>query len=172
LIWKQGAYGLYILFNTSLPDRFIYRIWTDPSSYVFLYADVDLSVGWHHVAAVFDNEYTASEDLLALYVDGGVAVSSTAAEWTPGIPNSSSAVNIGAYVGVNPSVGWLEETRLSNIVRYSGASATVPATAFSNDANTQALWHFNEAVGSTVFTDVSGNGNTLTGLNGAQTGNP
>ena len=169
LIWKQGAYGLFVIFSNTAPDRVIFRLWTGPTTYAEIYYNVDLSVGWHHVAAVFDNEYTASQDLMALYLDGVLVSSSTAFEWAPGIPNSSSALNVGAYVGVNPFVGWIEEMRFSDIVRYSGASYTVPSAPFVNDASTRALWRFDEPAGSTVFADDSGNGNGLTGLNGAQT---
>ncbi len=139
---------------------------------MYLSYDVNLSVGWHHVAAVFDNENTANQDLMALYLDGSLVASSHQAEWTPGVPDSTSALNIGAYLGLYPAVGWIEEMRFSDIVRYSSVSYTVPTTPFVDDAATRALWHFNEAPGSTVFADSSGNGNTLTGQNGAHTGKP
>jgi hypothetical protein len=129
-------------------------------------------VGWHHIAAVFDNENTTSQDLVALYLDGSLVASNNQADWTSGIPDSISALNIRAYQGVSSTVFWIEEMRFSDIVRYSGVSYTVPTTPFVNDVNTRALWHFNEAPGSTVFADSSGNGNTLTGQNGAHTGNP
>jgi PKD repeat protein len=172
LVWKPGAYGLYIIYDASAPDRLIFRIWLDPTNYVYLNYDVNLSVGWHHVAAVFDNENTASQDWVALYLDGSLVASNNQADWTPGIPDSTSALNIGAYLGMYPAVGWIEEMRFSDIVRYSSVSYTVPTTPFVNDAVTRALWHFNEAPGSTVFADSSGNGNTLTGQNGAHTGSP
>jgi Ca2+-binding RTX toxin-like protein len=56
-------------------------------------------------------------------------------------------------------------------VRYT-ASYTVPSSGFTSDGNTRALWHFDEPACSTSFADSSGNGNTLTGQNGAQTGLP
>jgi PKD repeat protein len=172
LVWKPGAYGLYIIYDASAPDRLIFRIWVNSANYVYLYYDVRLSVGWHHVAAVFDNENTASQDFIALYLDGSLVASSNQVDWTPGLPDSSSALNIGAYQGMYPAVGWIEEMRFSNVVRYSGTLYTVPTTPFVNDTVTRALWHFNEAPGSTVFADSSGNGNTLTGQNGAHTGSP
>jgi PKD repeat protein len=172
LVWKPGAYGLYVIYNASAPDQLIFRIWSDPEHFVYLSYDVNLSVGWHHVAAVFDNENTASQDLAALYLDGSLVASDDQSDWTPGIPDSASALNIGGYLGLYPAVGWIEEMRFSNIVRYSGVSYPVPTDPFVNDVNTRALWHFNEAPGSTVFADSSGNGNTLTGQNGAHTGNP
>ncbi len=172
LIWKQGAYGLYVIYSTSVADRFIFRIWTNATDYNFLFVDAALTVGWHHVAAVFDNENTGSQDLMALYLDSNLAGSTTAFEWTPGILNSASALNLGGYLGISPNAGWMEETRLSNSVRYTGATYMVPTQPFAPDANTQALWRFDEPVGSTTLVDSSGNSNTLTGLNGAQTGHP
>jgi len=174
LFWKQGAYGLYILYSNTIEDRFIFRLYTSALStdYVFIYYNVNLSIGWHHVAAVFDNEYTPSTDLAALYLDGNQVVTGTGVDWTPGIWNSSSALNIGGYVGVNPTAGWLDEARISDIVRYVGPTYTVPSSAFVNDVNTRALWHFDDSWGSTSFIDSSTNGNDLTGINGAHIGNP
>ena len=127
-------------------------------------------MGWHHVAAIFDNEYTASRDLMALYLDGSRVTTWDAFD-PPGIINSSSALYVGS-APINPLVGWMEEIRFSDTVRYSGVSYTVPTSPFMPDANTRALWHFDEVAGSIDFADSSGNGNTLFGLNGAQTGNP
>lgn len=172
LVWKQGAYGLYVISSSTTQDRIIYRIYTDPVNYVYLIHFVDLSVGWHHVAAVYDNEYTDSQDLLALYLDGSQVSVGTNVEWTPGVPNSSSSLYIGGYATVNPAIGWMEETRFSNSVRYNNINYTLPSSPFSNDANTRALWHFDDQTGSTTFGDSSGNSNPLIGVNGARTGNP
>ncbi|MGH2610391.1 MAG: hypothetical protein ACRDHF_15025, partial [Tepidiformaceae bacterium] len=54
--------------------------------------------------------------------------------------------------------GTLDEVRISNVARYS--TAFTPAGAFVPDANTMALWHFDEGTGQTTA-DASGNGNTL-----------
>ena len=171
LVVKQSAYGLYILYSDTIQDRFIFRINYGPltSDYLYIFYEVDLTPGWHHVAAVYDNEFTASEDLLALYLDGNQVKTGGGFDNTPGVWNSTSPVNIGAANGINPFSGWLEEVRFSNIVRYNG-SYTVPTSPFTNDANSRALWHFNEAAGAITFSDSSGNGNTLSGLNGAKTG--
>jgi hypothetical protein len=170
LIWKNNAYGMYVIFSEGAPDRLIFRIWTAPGAPISIFGDEELSTGWHHVAGVFDNEFAPDADLLAIYLDGNeLAVSDSAFELTPGIPDSGSALNVGAYLGIHPYVGFLEETRFANVVRYSGSSYIVPELPFSSDQNTLALWHYDETPGSTSFGDSSGNGNTLTGLNGAQT---
>lgn len=53
-------------------------------------------------------------------------------------------------------------------MRYT--SNFTPPDTLTADANTRALYHFNESAGSTSFADSSGNGFGLAGVNGAQTG--
>jgi hypothetical protein len=176
LIYKQSAYALFINFHTSRPDQMFFRLWSlalPAPGYVTLYANPsDLSVGWHHAAAVFDNQPGGGNDAGAVYLDGNRIGLGTGLNFNPGIGNSSSPLYIGAYSGVNPFNGWIDEARLSDLVRYSGTSYTVPSTPFAVDSETRAVWHFDETPGSTTFADASANGNTLTGSNGAQTGTP
>lgn len=92
---------------------------------------------------------------------------------TPGIPNTTNELVVGGVpLGSAGFNDLLEEMRFSDVVRYSGTSYTEPTTPFNADANTRALWHFDETAGSTSFADDSGKGNTLTGHNGAQTYSP
>jgi hypothetical protein len=116
--------------------------------------------------------HTANQDLRALYVDGRRVARRTSPDWQPGMRNSSAVLHIGAYVGVNPASGCLDDVCISSIVRYRRATYLVPTTQFRKDAHTRALWHFNESPGATVFRDVSGNDNWLTGRNDAQTAHP
>jgi Bacterial Ig-like domain (group 3) len=63
----------------------------------------------------------------------------------------------------------MDEFRISNNVRYS-SSFTVPSGPFVCDANTMALWHFDEVQGSTTFHDSCGaTDNVMTGSSGAHT---
>ncbi len=171
LVWKQTAYGLYILFRADTPDTVIFRLWTSPIDYVYIYADVPLANGWHHLAAVFDNEHTADSDQAALYLDGAQVKTGGGVDWTPGLYNSAGPLYVGAYAGVNPLAGRLEALRLSNSARYTTAAYDVPA-AFAPDANTLALWQFDEPAGAASFADAAGHTAPLTGLNGAVTGAP
>lgn len=171
LIYKENAYALFYNENGTF-----FRVWTGPASNNFftLQSNVSPGLGWHHIAGVFDNELTAATDLFALHLDGVQIASTSSIEVTPGINNSSSNINIGSVAGVNPFSGWIEETRLSNTVRYNGPY-TIPSTPFAPDAQTRALWHFDEDTNSPtgpLFVDASGNSLTLTGVNGAQTANP
>jgi hypothetical protein len=171
LVYKSHAYSLYTIYSDTTQDRFIFEICygLGPFDCLYIFYEVDLTVGWHHIAAVYNNEFTASQDLLALYFDGNQVKTGGGFDITPGVFNSTSPVEIGVANGsVNPFKGGMDEVRFSNVVRYSG-SYTVPGSAFINDGNTRALWHFNEAAGAVTFLDSSGNSNTLSGFNGAQT---
>lgn len=176
LIYKQNSYALFVNFHTASPDQLFFRLWSPAlpvPGYITLFATAsDLAVGWHHAAAVFDNQPGGGSDIGAVYLDGVRVGLGTGLSFNPGIGNSASPLNIGAYLGVNPFHGWLDEVRLSDTVRYSGTSYTVPTGAFSSDANTRGLWHFDETPGATSFSDASSYGNTLSGINGAQTINP
>ena len=72
-----------------------------------------------------------------------------------------------AAVGSYPSYsGLLDEIRFSEVVRYTGNSFSVPTAAFTVDADTAALYHFDEGSG-TVALDAVGlnNGDVRVGGN-------
>lgn len=66
------------------------------------------------------------------------------------------------FVGENVKFrGYIDEVRISNVVRYEGPEWEVPKGRFKVDEHTISLWHFNEAPGSILFKDASGNGYDL-----------
>ena len=70
--------------------------------------------------------------------------------------------NRGHFVGENLKFrGYLDEVRISNIVRYEELHWEAPRQKFRADEHTIALWHFNEAPGAGSYKDESGNGYTL-----------
>jgi hypothetical protein len=71
---------------------------------------------------------------------------------------STEPVYIGSYFGtVNNEInGYIDELRVSDNARYTGASYTVPTEPFQNDANTILLLHMNGTDGSTTFIDDNG----------------
>lgn len=122
---------------------------------------------WHHVALVRD--ISATE--ISIYVDGVREATSTSAgsgslSYPPGAstsyPNSDPYMVFGAEKhdagpGTYPSFyGYIEEVRLSNTERYTGTSFTPPTGRLELDADTVALYRFNEGTGTTV-TDENGN---------------
>jgi hypothetical protein len=60
--------------------------------------------------------------------------------------------------------GFIQEVRLSNSARYTGATYTIPTARFTVDANTIGLWHCDEGAGTSVAdSGVNGLTGTLAG---------
>ncbi len=117
---------------------------------------------WIHVAFMRSR---ATGDL-AIYVDGrrdaffaggpGGDISyndsrPTPATWDPyfALGGEKHALNVAGYNG------FIDELRISNSLRYTGTTYTVPSAAFSADGNTVALYHMDEGSG-TVMNDETG----------------
>jgi len=107
---------------------------------------------WHHIAVTRN----ATTGETRIFVDGQLDLQATSVTGnlsyrdgrTTSYPNSDPYLVIGAEkhdVGAAyPAFkGWLDEVRISNVIRYT-ANFARPAFAFSPDANTVALYHFNE----------------------------
>jgi len=120
IFYKGSAYTLTINFNTATADAIFTNIYTSPVTSSQLLNSTDLATGWHHVAVVYDNEWSETYDRLAIYLDGAEFASSTAFEYTPGIYASTNLLSVGANSGGVPFAGWLDEARFSDVVRYSG----------------------------------------------------
>lgn len=119
---------------------------------------------WHHVAVT----RRASDGRIQIYVDGAldaegygpVGDMSYADGRASSHPNDPYLV-LGAEKhdagAAYPSFsGWIDDLRVSRILRYDG-SFTRPAGRLSTDADTVALYPFNEGFGNTIH-DVSGAG--------------
>jgi hypothetical protein len=109
---------------------------------------------WYHIAMVYD----APNHTVKYFVDGtqqGTDQNIT----TTSINNTTAEFSIGS--SGNPINGLVDEARVSNSIRYT-TTFSVQTEEFGTDANTMALWHFNDAL-----TDASGNGNDLTDINTA-----
>lgn len=103
---------------------------------------------WHHVAATHDGS------TVRLFVDGAQRHEQKIA---PGVAADCKApLSIGgaAYEDNFPFHGTIDEVRLSRIARYS-ADFTPSKQPFAVDADTVALWHFDEESGQAV-TDATG----------------
>jgi hypothetical protein len=167
LFYKDLSYQLYITLSNTGKDRIYFRIYVDPINYNYVTYDANLSVGWHHIAASYDNEYATPADAMQVFLDGAMVVNAYNFGYSPGVYNSTSSLYIGGYNGgVNTYNGYIDEVRISDIIRY-GSTYTLPTSDSPVDGNTRALWHFNELNGATVFNDATANNNTLTGNNGA-----
>ena len=120
---------------------------------------------WSHLAVVMDRV----NDMDYLYLNG-VLEGSGANNFDHAV--TSDPLFIGRYTTVNDSgmVGYLDEIRISNVARYTGATYTEPTAAFTSDANTLLLIHSDEADGSTTFTDSSSHARTITRVGASHEG--
>jgi hypothetical protein len=126
---------------------------------------------WHHVVV----QRRISDGWIQLYVDGSLEAEADGPNGDISYPDDGVPGNycsgscdfsdpylvIGAEkhdadLNVYPSYsGFVDEVRLSNSIRYSGNTYSVPTQPFITDSNTMALYHFDEGSGS-VANDTSG----------------
>ena len=70
-------------------------------------------------------------------------------------------------------MGYIDEVRISTVSRYDvDKGDPIPQRRFESDADTVALWHFDEHIFSDVFLDSSPNKYDLVGMGGAVTRGP
>lgn len=115
---------------------------------------------WVHIAVC----HTNSSGLTEIFANGSRVASRT--EQNPKTVTSGGYFRIGGNIyGVSSGTysdgpryfgGHLDEIRISDTVRYSGSSYTVPTAAFVNDTNTKLLIHANGTDGSLDFVDDNG----------------
>jgi hypothetical protein len=105
---------------------------------------------WHHYALVREGRAAGQTKL---YFDGvlkGTGIDAhNLLNWGLTIGGLNSATD---NTGSQAIGALIDEFRISNIARYT-AAFTPPTAAFTNDANTLGLWHFNGADGSYYFPD-------------------
>ncbi len=179
LVFKDRAYELGIEFRTNYSQTWIhFDLWRTTNNFdrvTTLTSIGTLKPGRHHIAAVFKN--TPTQDLRMVFLDGLVAGRNQSDSFASGIAASTNRLCIGGAGGTNSFPGWIDEMRFSDSIRYTNENYPgfnvpyqVPPSPFMPDANTVALWHFDETPGTTIFLDASGHGNHLTATNGAVTG--
>ena len=125
---------------------------------------------WHHVAV----QRRRSDGWLWLYVDGVLdgqvdGPDGDVSYPDDGVPQrgcpggpcdySDPFLVLGAekhgYPGISYA-GWLDEVRVSTVLRYEGERITVPRAPFVADVHTAGLYHFDEGDGA-IAIDDSGN---------------
>lgn len=103
---------------------------------------------WTHVAATWDGT------TIRTFVNGKFVMEfeKTGPDGEPGVLNDTDdSLKIGRRVrgaaGIHSIFsGLIDEVRISKVIRYTEAGFTVPAKAFTSDADTVALYHFDEVV--------------------------
>jgi len=132
-----------------------------------LQAPTELSMNtWHHIAITLDD----ANDMAKMYLDGVEVASNNATNlnatdvaatqnWL-GRSKFSDAPFLDPYFN-----GIIDEFRISNVIRYTG-NFTPQQAQFGTDANTVALYHFNEGSGQTT---ADASANSFNGILGATT---
>lgn len=112
---------------------------------------------WHHLAAVVDQNQTHRAYFV---LDGNTIVG---VDFTGGLNENSNRFTIGGGEGREYLVGMADEVRVTQDVRYPEApfdppkDLLIPDSPFVSGARfaVHGLWHFDEFVGSQIFTDFS-----------------
>jgi hypothetical protein len=157
---KAGAYALHIEKTYSYPTWHHCMGIDYPCGVIHCTSSKYLSLGWHHVALVYD----ASAGQARAYYDGTQRCLATCSA-----SNSDQPLKVGEGLTGKSLEGAVDEMRISSIARYA-STFTPPAGPFACDGSTRALWHFDEFEGATVFHDACGaTDNLLVGYNGAHT---
>lgn len=128
-----------------------------------------LDMQWHHVAI----QRRRSDGWMWLYVDGELEAQANGPDGNISYPDNGVPGNFcgGPCINSDPYLiigaekhdagpqypsfsGWIDELRVSNVLRYDGDFVR-PSTAFVPDSDTVALYHFDEGAGD-VVADSSG----------------
>lgn len=140
-------------------------IWFDNTTSVSLFKYKSLANGWHHIVVMFDN----LNNKAAIGIDGEITWHDDIVD-DNGLYNDDWPLVIGSFTSSSGFfAGKIDDVRISDTLRYSGNSYTMPVAPFTSDSATLGLWHFDDIPGSTTFADSSGNGNNFTANNGATT---
>lgn len=139
---------LYLSGSSTISSVFLGA--TDTSSFE------SLAAGWHHIAYVKDGNG------LRLYINGSrVAEDARSVAQPDNDTNDNDLYIIGNQFTFSYWTWPVDEIRISDNARYTGASYTVPTANFTTDANTVGLYNCDDGSGTTL-TDSSGNGNDIT----------
>jgi len=115
---------------------------------------------WHYIHVTYDQ--SLASDNAKIYVDNVLKVQGTKSAYTPSTSDSSYELHIGSLGNeIAGFVGHIDELRISNKVR-SEAERTAAynsgnGTELEADADTVALWHFDEGDGSTTYDETENN---------------
>lgn len=141
----------------------VFRIYQDPVTKVELSGPTSWTLqAWHHVAFMIDRQ----KNLAYMALDGRIV---SRAPFSGPMNEDDTRFSIGGLQGQGGFVGMIDEVRVVQAVRYPDVDFAPPTASLIGDSpfipnapNTvHGLWHFDEPVGSTRFSDFSLRGNDL-----------
>ena len=140
-----------------------FKIYQTPTETFALEGEASWTLqAWHHVAVVIDRQ----KGLAYTAVDGRIV---SRAPFTAPMNTNQNRFSIGGLQGKGSFIGMADEVRVVQAVRYPEVDFEPPKTLLVGDSpfipnapNTvHGLWHFDERVGATLFSDFSLRGNDL-----------
>jgi glucose/arabinose dehydrogenase len=124
---------------------------------------------WHHVAVT----RSSGSGQMRIFVDGAQDASGVGPtgdiSYRNGRPTNFPTTDPFLVIGAEkfdtlPAYhGWIDEVRLSTVIRYGGAFSA-PSAPFATDANTGALYHFDEDNGNTLTDSALASGGPSNGV--------
>ena len=156
IIGQEGRFNLVIHGNTVSLGAWGYAV--DAAGSLTIGGQRLPEREWLHVTAIYD-------------ASAGMGVNGKGGNWCcprGHLIKSNKPLRIGGiiqqdknrshFVGDHVKVrGYIDEVRISKVVRYVGPEWEVPIGKFKVDKHTISLWHFDEAPRSNRFKDASGN---------------
>lgn len=164
----------YWSFGPTTNRRIEFYFWTPGQTFIRTDDNAYSLNTWHNVAMV--STTSGTNTTTSIYLDGvrqQVRLDSgslgNSVTQSGGVVATGTPFRMGRYgSGANPNrwdTFFMDNLRVSNIDRYSGASYTVQTEPFTDDANTQLLMICDEPNNTTTFTDSSSANRTVTNNN-------
>jgi agmatine/peptidylarginine deiminase len=168
-IFGPGDYGDYGISLTN--GRIAFGVNNGANSFTLIGSTMVADGNWYHIAVTrnqSDGELQifvngVLDNAVISYVTGNVSYRNNRTTIWPNDPYIILGAEKHDYDNTTyPSYsGYLDELRISNIVRYNGSYS--PVETFTDDEFTVALYHFNEGSGTAVFDAAAISGNNSDG---------
>lgn len=148
----------WIRLNNVSGEKYVFRIHNSSDTFSWVMGVFNANAYMFAGGTTTGGSFTANSALTHLcLVDDGSNMSLAVNGVFSGTRGSAGAITnafiyIGGFSNAFGVNGYLDEIRISNIMRYT-ANFTPPTAAFTNDANTLLLIHADGTNGSTTFTD-------------------
>lgn len=165
---QNGVGTNYWSFGAALSGSLTFYFWSPGLTFIRTATGAITNNQWYNVCAVMTT--SGSNSTVSLYINGvrqqvqlNTGAFADSQTVSTGITDTGTVFGMGKYSGV-----WnahMDNLRVSNINRYSGASYSLATSPFTSDANTQLLLINDGTPGSTTLTDSSSFNRTITNDN-------
>jgi hypothetical protein len=153
----QDGFGTnYWSFGPLTSGQVEFYYWSPGTTFVQTAPGSVTSNAWNNIALVCTS--SGGVTTINIYVNGTLQQTTTT---SAGVVDAGTGFGMGQYGG-SILDGYMNNLRVSNVARYSGASYTLAATAFTPDANTLLLIQPTEASGTVITYQDSGVGGVMT----------